>query len=739
MKIFHLTFIILFFFTFPGLSDGQNLKENELVVIQGEKFILHQVRTGETIFSISRDFKIDSPQLLKFNPKISEGLSIGDILKIPFNENADVSAIPAFKKGDPTNFLDYTIATKSETAYSISKKFGITVEELYAYNPSVINLKKGITLKIPQWNYKSGTVKEGPKNVETTGLNQGTQQPVLFEHVVVSGETLYSIGKRYGISESEILNFNPEAKNLKAGMKLKLPQKDGNIAPVQGVTSGKNQTGYIEHRIVSGETLYGIGQKYQVSTDELINVNPELKTSFRAGVLIKIPVQENTSVQEQASNENAKVNQPKEKSGEIKSEKNGGGCQQGSGTSFAGTAKVALFLPLFLDANEQMNKENVAEETDTLQQTEEISEALTDTVVEEVKPVQLLKQFYGNSENFLQFYEGVLIAVDSMQKAGMKIELDVYDTKDNPETIRNIVKSGDFTATDLIIGPVYENVQSEVAGIAAQNRIPLISPFTPKSDLINSNPEFYQINPTREYLAEATAEMIAKDYANTNFIVVKTSAYDGKPEEQLVKLIRSKLARSADNHDGKFTEYDFRKERANGLRNILLTDKENVIFIPSSDEGELSVAISNINNLSDEYPITLIGSGNYQQRYPSIEVAHYHNLKFRYINPYWIEYDDSPTIKYFEKFITDFGTEPNSYGVQGFDVAYYFLNALNRFGKDFEDCLPFMKIKLLQGNYYFKKVSPSGGYMNQGVSEISYTRNFEITRQRVIGKPETEE
>ena len=53
MKFFQFSIFVLFFFTITGFVNGQNLKENELVVIQGQKFILHQVRTGETIYSIS--------------------------------------------------------------------------------------------------------------------------------------------------------------------------------------------------------------------------------------------------------------------------------------------------------------------------------------------------------------------------------------------------------------------------------------------------------------------------------------------------------------------------------------------------------------------------------------------------------------------------------------------------------------------------------------------------------------
>jgi ABC-type branched-subunit amino acid transport system substrate-binding protein len=289
-----------------------------------------------------------------------------------------------------------------------------------------------------------------------------------------------------------------------------------------------------------------------------------------------------------------------------------------------------------------------------------------------------------------------------------------------------------FLETDLIIGPVFPEVQEEVARVAAKNRIPMVSPFSSNSVLVNSNSYLYQINPTREYLAEETADMVAERYANSNFIVVKTSAYEGKPEAALVRMFREKVDFS---RGGKYTVFDFQREGISALKNLMSAEKENVIFIPSSVEGELSVAISNINNLADEFSITLIGANNYQQRYPSIDVAQFHNLKFKYLNPFWMDYDNPATVRFIQKFKSNFATEPNNFGVQGFDAAFYFLNALNFYGKDFNACIPYLHVNLVQGNYHFEKVSPFGGYMNKGVSVIDYQRDYTVRRERVKGQP----
>jgi len=357
-----------------------------------------------------------------------------------------------------------------------------------------------------------------------------------------------------------------------------------------------------------------------------------------------------------------------------------------------------------------------------------------DTIIEKELTKEMFHGFYRNSENFLQFYEGVLLAVDSMQKEGMQIRLKVFDTQQNPDSIRKFIHSEDFLRTDLIIGPVYPAVQNEVAGIAAKNRIHMVSPLAAQSHGLNSNPYLYQINPSRDFLAIKTAELLAEEFFNSNFIVFNTGTNDPLGQ-RVTEMAREKFLQTGywgQNAGVNFSVYDFDKEGPFGFSRILSHEKENVVFIPSLNEGELSVALSNINNLSDDFSITLIGFNRYNQ-FNSIDINFFHNLKLHFIDPYWIDYESAATIRFIQQFKDHFNTEPNNFGIQGYDVAFYFLNALKNHGKDFEQCLPYMKTNLIQGNYQFEKVSPFGGYMNQGVSVISYNRNYEVVRKRVIG------
>ncbi|HPF51557.1 MAG TPA: LysM peptidoglycan-binding domain-containing protein [Draconibacterium sp.] len=795
---------ILFFFLLIILAEHSHAQnqQDKIVTEDSRQYILHQIRTGETIFSLTKKYKMDRSELERLNPGLAKGPSIGDVIKIPFDTSIDLSTNNDQKRKNPDGFINYKIKSKNETAYFIAKQYDITVEELYDYNPSIKRLKKGTSLQIPFWNKQNQTT----QNVSSGSDQSSAQGEKIVEHRVASGETLYSLTKRYNITEAEILHLNPDAVNLKAGQILRIPQKGEQLtavaAPRSSVSSGK----YFEHIIESGETLWGTTRRYGVSEEELKALNPILNTGFPAGAVIKIPVkddeidvldvvnddsfekhevqrgetlygisskyhvsvldlkkfnpvldhrnlvagetilvptiQEENRVESDTNNATEFVSQPAET---VKEEyykvevpmEIPESCQPDqSGIYKHQTYDIALFLPLYLEANDTLNREDVVDTLLPENTNTDLLSDIQDTTIE-VERKELFKKFYGNTENFIQFYEGVLLSIEDMKNQGVKVDLHVFDTQHNANFIRQFINDPSFLETDLIIGPIYPDVQSEVSQIAAKNRIPIVSPLASQSSLINSNPYYFQVNPSRDYLAAETADMVAEEYYNSNFIILKTQDYSNTPEGKIVTLLQEKFVNAglmSERNGVNFTIYDFKAEGPFGLRRIMSKSKENVVYIPSSDEGSLSIAISNVNNLASEYSITLIGANRFPN-YQSIQLDHYYNLKLKYIAPYWTDYSAPATIRFIQRFKDNFGTEPDNFGMQGYDVTSYFMEALLAYGKDFASCLPYFHVPLIQGTYHFEKYSQLGGYINQGVSVIEYTRNYEVKRDRVKGVP----
>ena len=743
MRIF-LTTIFVSFFLFSFNANAQELKENELVVIKGEKFVMHQVRTGETVFSISKRYKIEQSELEQNNPKLANGLKIGDVLKIPFREGADLTSTASDQKGSPDGFKNHKVKSRKETPYYIAQLYGITVEELLEYNKKSKKFKRGTSVKIPYWTPKPKTEPEivDPIEDETLGdtpvvtLPEEKKAVSYFEHIIESGETMWGTTRKYGVSEAELKALNPILNTgFPAGAVIKIPVKEVERTVARPV----NENAFQKHYVEKGETLYGLSKKYDIGIPDIKKYNPILnKRGLVYGETILIPEQPDEIFQQIV--ENNKVDSARLVKEyyevEVPIEIPEGCLPDYSGMYNNRTYNIALFLPLFLEANDTLNREDLVIDSMDLFTEEEV-EIAQDTTIEMEERKELFKQFYGGSENFIQFYEGVLLAVDSLQRAGVSINLNVYDTQRNVDSVRAIIFNEPFLSNDLIIGPIFPNLQNEVAQLAAKNRIPMVSPLASQDNVTKANPSYFQVNPSREYIAVRTAEMVAEEHYNSNFIIVKNGNYEGTPEGRLVELFREKFVNSgfmSSRNGVNFTIYDFGKEGSWGLRRIMSKHKENVVYVPSSNEGKLSVAISNVNNLAREYSITLIGSSRFPN-YSSIQIDHYHNLKLKYITPYWTDYNNPVTIDFVERFKTEFGTEPINFGMQGYDVTMYFMTALTTLGPNFKDCLPYLHIDQVQGNYHFEKLTQFGGFMNNGVSVVSYTRDYEVERKRIKGQP----
>lgn len=162
---------------------------------------------------------------------------------------------------------------------------------------------------------------------------------------------------------------------------------------------------------------------------------------------------------------------------------------------------------------------------------------------------------------------------------------------------------------------------------------------------------------------------------------------------------------------------------------MLMPNRKNVILLPTQNEAEVSVGVSNIHTLAPNFDITIIGSNRYQQ-FESINQEYFHDGQLEYLAPYWPEYTSDITRSFVRRFRDYFKTEPNQYSMQGYDVTYFFGKAVYFYGSDFSRCLNTMELPLVQGNYHFAP-TPSGGYINEGLHVISFTRDYRVVRKEV--------
>ncbi len=637
----------------------------------------YTVKSGETIYSICQQNNITQEQLQSVNPSITNSIRAGQIIQIPI-----IKAEAQSKK----DFEEYKVKRK-ETLYGISRAYNLTVQDLIKYNPwAEQGIHKKDILLIPigdESKNKVAEVDNFPKEKEVASLNAIT-------HEVKSGETLYAISKRYNCPIEALETENPKVKTgLKVGMVLTIPKVAGNTKEVNKVTTIGGNT----YTAKSGDTVYRIAKKYNLTTDQLIAINPTLKTAeLQPGMVVVIPAE--AKKVNQANDEVVQQVAPKANPEAMLKQYN-----------------VAILLP-FSAAEFQYILSN--------QDASGLESAQGDSAQSDLqKSAGLIS---AKSKGFLQMYQGILLAIEKMRIQGMQVNVRVFDTESSLATVKNIVEHPDFRAADLIIGPVYPQNQGPVAEYALANKIPMISPLSSTGNFENTNPYYFKVNPLDKLIADKTEQYLTSNFKNYNLVAIKLGTYGYlNRSDDFKKQFKSYL------------EYDPNTASAASLKARLAQSKElyhngNVAYIPFDEETKVSVGVSELSIVDANYPITLVGKSNYL-KFKSIQTEYYHRLDLHVLSPYHINYASDEVNSFVRNYRANFYSEPSQFAFQGYDVAYYFLGAMFKYGSDLGTVVSNYHPQLLQGNFQFKKLSPSAGWVNEGLFILEYKPDFTIIQK----------
>ena len=229
-------------------NDWEKLAEavtKAIVEYAGGKYVAplgsnyYTVKSGDSLWSISRKFGVSVNELKKVNNLSSNLLSIGQNLIIP-GKKADISS-------------NEYVVKKGDTLYGIANKYNVSVDNLKSYNNlSTDSLSIGQIIKIPD-NKVSGN-----------------------EYVVKSGDSLYSISKKYGISVDELMSVNNlKSTVLSVGQLLKIP----NNSEVTNVI----------YTVKKGDSLWSIAKDNKTTVDAIVKLNNLSNANLSIGQKLLLP------------------------------------------------------------------------------------------------------------------------------------------------------------------------------------------------------------------------------------------------------------------------------------------------------------------------------------------------------------------------------------------------------------------------------------------------------------------
>ncbi|WP_267405564.1 MULTISPECIES: LysM peptidoglycan-binding domain-containing protein [unclassified Chryseobacterium] len=276
----------------------------------------HTVAKGDNPYNIAKRYGMTVDELLKMNPKFKDGkLAIGDVLSVK-NDKTTTSApktlVVEKPKATSTSQVGKIVLQPKQTIYGITKQYRISETDLRKMNPELdSHMKIGDEITLPLESIKKYGGEQAvaavstPKPVEQSTVETPTPIADGENYVVQAKDNYYRISKQFNISQQELFALNPglEEKGLKPGESIII--KKSNTTPVAEsssnsktkVDSGNERSSanatstaddFVTYTVQQGDTVFSIVNKYGISIDELIALNPDLSHGLKTGMVLKI-------------------------------------------------------------------------------------------------------------------------------------------------------------------------------------------------------------------------------------------------------------------------------------------------------------------------------------------------------------------------------------------------------------------------------------------------------------------
>lgn len=636
---------------------------------QDGSFIQYRVIKGDTVSKIAREYGVSVSDIIGYNPDAANGLSIGAMIMVPtkalLTKDKKATSSPLKDKATTAQSKTYTIKSK-DTLYGIGKQLNISVDSLRKWNPNlnVSDLKVGTIINVvaPAKTEvkKDSVVKEGAE--KTKELKTLTASFTVIQ--VEAQQTLYGIATKYNTTVQRLKELNPEVTTeLRIGQEIKVPSTGANTT----VTTQQATVGKVI--VKPKETLYSLSKEYNVSVDDLIKANPiVLESGVVVGMELVIP-----------SGKVADVVKPKETVNTTPS------------ISFSDNSSVG-----YTDLTTTLNKSKSGELALILPFN---VSRLGDDMDAKVKKDPFLNMT-------LDFYSGALLAIEKANKLGLNLTVNVYDSDESKSSssVANLFKTKDFSKTDVIIGPFFQqNVDQAVKALPNSNTI-LVSPLS--NEKANPSNQLVQTMPYVDVLRRTFIDYFLKKEAKITVIVDDKKVATKKFMQNYfpnVKVISTSVI--------------------SDLSKTLSSNKNNVFIL---DSNSITSALSLVNTLKGKTNDFDIQIASFDKSeifdYDEIKVQSLVDLKYTF--PSVIRETGSASESLFaQEFKAKNNISPNRFATRGYDVTLDVILRMFQDG-DFVNTLS-IKTQEIENKFIYGR-NPEGTIRNSGIYILQYSDDLTV-------------
>ena len=330
----------------------------------------------------------------------------------------------------------------------------------------------------------------------------------------------------------------------------------------------------------------------------------------------------------------------------------------------------------------------------------------------------------GDGRRMVEYYRGVLMAVDSLKHTGMSVDVFAWNVSEDAN-ITKFLNDKNASTCDIIIGPLYSKQVALLASFASKHDIKVLIPFSINAPELFNNSNLFQVYQSPTDINEATIDKFLQRFAGYNTVIIDCNDTTSKKGVFTMGLRRrmETMGREYNITNLKSSEPYFAK--------AFSKNKPNVVILNTGRSPELNLAFAKLNNFSVNNPdvdITMFGYTEWMM-YTKYDIDNYYKYNVYipatfYLNPLSSSTDRIMT-KYRWNFHTDMMQALPRFAVTGFDHAMFFLKGFYKQGKKFTGAPESVGYIPVQTPLKFEKIA-NGGYRNTSLLFVHYKPTHQI-------------
>ncbi len=361
------------------------------------------------------------------------------------------------------------------------------------------------------------------------------------------------------------------------------------------------------YEVQKGDTFYSLNRNYNVSRDELLLLNPELKEGLKVGMIIKI----------------------KEKIDEVEVIGDFYTDYIQNGIDL----KIALLLPF-----------------------------KTNTYRDSLSPKKAFTKNATLMNITTDFYMGAEIAVDSLRQQGVNIEFNVYDTGSRNTNINNLISEENLNKNDAIIGPIYSD---EVENIAKNVNVPIIFPVYSSSQSKFNSSNVVKTSPDKNIFREELASYFIDSLTQGTLIIITDDKY--KSIEKSSSFQASLAGSNIDEIHVLSPEKGF-IDKSRFLK-VLKPNEKNWVVMATDNNVIVADVINSLIGLPNDISAKLFAMDK-EKVYDEIDNKKLARVGFTFVSNEFVD-ETSLVSKVFSRQYKDKNNAlPSFYATKGFDITY---------------------------------------------------------------------